>query len=97
MVLNYLWCQIGSQNRCGGEAAPGPSPSIQEDTNMSPKLDPQWLQHWSQNGARDGRTSMPAHYKHSKISWMTGELFPEWYLECFLHEINELRVGPIRI
>ena len=43
------------------------------------------------------RNTMPVHYKHSRNAWMTGDLFREWYLEDFLHEIDELRAGPIRI
>ena len=54
MVLPCPRCQKNNENPSRGEAAPGLSAHIPNDTQIGPNLIPKWLQNWSQNGVRNG-------------------------------------------
>ena len=41
--------------------------------------------------------TLPVHYFHSANACMTAKLFKEWFIGCFIHEIDDLRNGHIRI
>ena len=41
--------------------------------------------------------TLPVHYFHSANACMTAELFKEWFIDCFLHEIDDSCDNHIRI
>jgi len=41
--------------------------------------------------------NLPVHYFHSANACLTAKLFKEWFIGCFIHEIDDLRNGHIRI
>ena len=43
------------------------------------------------------KKTLPVHYRFSSNAWMTEDIFREWYLDDFLHELWALHLGPLRI
>ena len=41
--------------------------------------------------------NLPVHYYHSSNAWMTGDIFREWFLNCFMIEVDAFRNDHIRI
>ena len=35
-------------------------------------------------------SELPVYYYNNTNAWMTSEIFNDWYLNCFLHEIGDI-------